>query len=112
MPNTSDVGRRGRSNCLADLREGRVAVSVCAKFERDRGRVGGRNVHIATIKWISTCCTERLPAERNRLREAILYWLNDKEKNRGTPFRVEHVEEKKTVEINGLQLRLRVWRMG
>jgi len=50
-------------------------------------------------------------AERNRLREAILYWLNEKEKNRGTPFRVEHVEEKKTVEINGLQLRLRVDRI-
>ncbi|MFL6446096.1 MAG: PD-(D/E)XK nuclease family protein [Bryobacteraceae bacterium] len=50
-------------------------------------------------------------AERDRLCEAILYWLNDKEKQRGTPFRVEHVEEKKTVEINGLQLRLRVDRI-
>jgi len=50
-------------------------------------------------------------AERNRLREAILYWLNEKERNRRTPFRVEHVEEKKTVEINGLQLRLRVDRI-
>jgi ATP-dependent helicase/nuclease subunit B len=50
-------------------------------------------------------------AERDRLREAILYWLNEKEKHRGTPFRVEHVEEKKTVEINGLQLRVRVDRI-
>jgi ATP-dependent helicase/nuclease subunit B len=50
-------------------------------------------------------------AERDRLREAILYWLNEKEKQRGTPFHVEHVEEKKTVEINGLQLRLRVDRI-
>lgn len=50
-------------------------------------------------------------AERDRLRDAILYWLNEKEKQRGTAFRVEHVEEKKTVEINGLQLRLRVDRI-
>jgi ATP-dependent helicase/nuclease subunit B len=50
-------------------------------------------------------------AERDRLSEAILYWLNEKERQRGTPFRVEHVEEKKTVEINGLQLRLRVDRI-
>ncbi len=50
-------------------------------------------------------------AERDRLRNAILYWINEKEKGRGTPFRVEHVEEKKTVEINGLQLRVRVDRI-
>jgi RecB family exonuclease len=50
-------------------------------------------------------------AEKQRLSEAILYWLREKEKTRTTPFRVEHVEEKKTIEINGLQLRLRVDRI-
>ncbi len=50
-------------------------------------------------------------AEKQRLSEAILYWLREKEMTRTTPFRVEHLEEKKTVEINGLQLRLRVDRI-
>jgi len=50
-------------------------------------------------------------AEKKRLSEAILYWLREKEMTRTTPFRVEHVEEKKTIEINGLQLRLRVDRI-
>lgn len=50
-------------------------------------------------------------AEQERLRDAILYWLCEKEKKRGTPFRAEHLEEKKTVAIGDLQLRIRVDRI-
>lgn len=50
-------------------------------------------------------------AEQERLQDAIVYWLREKEKRRGTPFRVEHLEEKKTVTIGELQLRIRVDRI-
>ena len=49
-------------------------------------------------------------AERNRLTEVLLEWLQ-LEKMRKVPFRVEHVEEKRAVELAGLPLSLRVDRI-
>ena len=49
-------------------------------------------------------------AERNRLTDVLLEWLQ-LEKMRKVPFRVEHIEEKRTVELAGLPLSLRVDRI-
>ena len=49
-------------------------------------------------------------AERKRLSDVLLEWLQF-EKTRKVPFRVEHIEEKRTVELGGLPLSLRVDRI-
>jgi ATP-dependent helicase/nuclease subunit B len=46
-------------------------------------------------------------AERERLQAVIVQWLRF-ERERKTPFQVEHLEEDRSVNLNGLQLRLRV----
>jgi ATP-dependent helicase/nuclease subunit B len=48
--------------------------------------------------------------ERERLEEVILQWLAV-ERERKTPFRAEHLEEEKLVNLNGLLLHVRVDRM-
>jgi ATP-dependent helicase/nuclease subunit B len=49
--------------------------------------------------------------ERERLEALILQWFSEFESTRRTPFSVEQVEEKRSVEIAGLHLRLRVDRI-
>ena len=49
-------------------------------------------------------------AERERLEAVILRWLLY-EKERKMPFRVEHLEEPRSINLNGLQLQLRVDRI-
>ena len=49
-------------------------------------------------------------AERDRLREVILQWLQI-EKDRSVPFTVETIEEKREVELSGLKLKLRMDRV-
>jgi probable DNA repair protein len=49
-------------------------------------------------------------AERERLEAVILRWLQ-LESERKMPFRVEHLEETRSIDLNGLHLQLRVDRM-
>lgn len=49
-------------------------------------------------------------AERERLEAVVMQWLLF-ERERKTPFRVEHLEEKRSINLNGLQLQLRVDRI-
>ncbi|MFL6414630.1 MAG: PD-(D/E)XK nuclease family protein [Bryobacteraceae bacterium] len=100
----------------------RALENVWKRLESSERLLGASDSELQTL--VEDSVAEALASERNspfrevistaeklRLNDAILYWLREKEKNRSTPFRVEHIEEKKTVDINGLQLRIRVDRI-